>query len=135
MCEVGRAEGVSAALGPAVHGSCSGEEIAVFLPALLQSLGSVWDWGCGDIGAVSWRRARPGAGGRSEDGRVQSQQGPGGSEHRGAPVLGTVWNSVRRRMCPQTPGVGHGAPCWRFPKVDGVWGWCGTSGSSPARFV
>lgn len=49
--EGGFAGGVSAGLGPAVNGSCSDEEIAVFLPAVLQTL--CWCcWGVSGIGAV-----------------------------------------------------------------------------------
>lgn len=94
--EGGFAEGVSAVLGPAGSGSCSDEEIAVFLPAVLQSLCRCL-WEASGIWAVRTEvavpRAEPGpelgAGMRMAVCRASRELG--GSEHHGAHLAGIIW--------------------------------------------
>lgn len=71
-----------------MSGSCSDEEIAVFLPACSRvcvgATGNCLGFGLSE----HWWLF---LGGRNEDGSAQTQLGGGRSEHRGAHVVGIIW--------------------------------------------
>lgn len=81
-----------------MNGSCSDEEIAVFLPAVLQSLcwcrwevSGVWAVRVGALVAFPRGEPDPVPGAEMSMAAFRLSRELGGSEHHGAHVVGIIW--------------------------------------------